>query len=98
MDYRIEVSAVLDLPSLGLLHGAADVHRHGPHLWVGHLPRRTQDPTEAADDGHQVRCSDRDVEVVKAVLDLLGEILGSDYVCSRFFSLPSFLALCEDRN
>src|SRR3954469_16676895 len=50
VDDRGAVGAVLDLAGLRLLHGAADVHRDGADLRVGHLALRAEHASEAADD------------------------------------------------
>ncbi len=66
-----------------------------PTFGFGILPGRAEDPAEPADDRHQVGRRDRDVEVVEAVLDLLGEVLGADDVGAGLLGLPGLVALGE---
>src|SRR5215212_7692598 len=94
---RGSVGAVLDLAGFGLLDGLADVHGDGADLRVRHLARRAEDAAEAADDGHQVRRRDGDVEVHEALLlDALGEVLGADVVRAGLLGLARLVALGED--
>ena len=57
------------LPAFDSSTALLDVHRDRADLRVRHLARRAEDAAEPADDGHQVRRRDRDVEVVEALLD-----------------------------
>ena len=84
------------LPDLDSLDRLGDVHRHGPDLGVRHLARRAEDPAEPADDRHQVGGRDRDVEVVEALLDPLGQVLGTDDVGAGLLGLARLVALGED--
>jgi hypothetical protein len=96
MDDGGAIGAVLDLAGLGLLDGFGDVHGDGADLRVGHLARRSEHAAEASDDGHEVGCRDGDVEVVEALLDPLGEILGADDVGAGLLGLARLLSLGED--
>src|SRR5215210_1564994 len=99
VDDRGAVRAVLDLAGLGLLDGLGDVHRDRPHLRVGHLALRPEDAAQPADDGHQVRRRDRDVEVGEALLlHARGEVLGPDEVGAGLLGLARLVALGEDRD
>ena len=51
---------------------------------------------EAADDRHHVGRGDRDVEVVEALLDALGEVLAADDVGAGLLGLARLVALGED--
>src|SRR3954454_5396451 len=90
------VGAVLDLAGLGLLDGLGDVQRHRADARVGHLALGAEDAPEPADDRHQVRRRDGDVEVGEAALDALGEVLGADDVRARVLGLLDLVALGED--
>src|SRR3954468_22893858 len=98
VDDRGAIVAVLEAACLRLRHGLADVLRDGPDLRVRHLAARAEDAAEAADHRHHVRRSDRDVEIVEAFLDLLGEVLGADDVSAGVLGLLGLVALGEDRD
>src|ERR1700727_1450544 len=98
MHDRVAIGAVLDLARLGLLDRLGHVHRDRPDLGVRHLAGRTENPTEPADDRHQIGRRDRDVEVVEAILDPLGEVLGADDVRARLLGFACLVALGADRD
>src|SRR5438270_241471 len=62
---RVPVSSVLDLAGLRLLDRLGDVHRDGANLWIRHLARRSENPAEPANHGHQIGCRNRHVEVIE---------------------------------
>ena len=84
------------LPALDSVDGLGDVHRDGADFGVGHLAGGAEDAPEAPDDGHQVGRGDGDVEVVEALLDLFGEVLGADDVGAGLLGLGDLGALGED--
>jgi hypothetical protein len=92
---RGAVGAVLHLAGLGLIHRFGDIDGDRADLGVGHLARRAEDPAQAADDRHHVRRGDGDVEVVEALLDLLGQVLAADDVGSGLLGLTRLVALGE---
>src|SRR5690242_16419298 len=61
----------LDRTALGALHGAGDVHGHGPDLRVRHHAARTEHLTETSDQRHHVGGRDAAVELDRAALHLL---------------------------
>src|SRR5207249_9157224 len=83
---------------LRVADGLADLHRHGPGLRVRHQPAGTEDPPEAADDSHLVRCRHRHVEVGEALLHALREIGCADDVRAGLLRLARLLALGEHRD
>src|SRR4051794_25377850 len=90
------VGAVLDLAGLGLLDRLGDVHRDGADARIGHLALRTEDAAQPADDRHEVRRGDRDVEVGESALHAVGEVLRADDVRARLLGLLGLVALGED--
>ncbi len=66
-----------------------------PDLRVGHLARRAENAAEAPNHRHQIGGGDGDVEVVEALLDALGEILGPDDVGAGLLGFACLLALSE---
>src|SRR4051794_7886097 len=96
MDDRGAIGAVLETAGLGLGDGLADILRHRADLRVRHLAARAEDAPEATDHRHHVRRRDRDVEVVEAALDLLGQVLRSDDVGTGLFGLLRLVAARED--
>src|SRR5580693_88402 len=95
VDDGAAVGAVLDLAGLGLFDGLGDVHGDGADFRVGHLAGWPEDAPELADDGHHVGGGDGDVEVVEALLDAFGEILGADDVGAGLLGLLGLVALRE---
>src|SRR3954454_4331734 len=98
MDDRGAIGAVLEATRLRLRDGLGHVLRDGSDLRVRHLAARAEDAAEAADHRHHVRRRDRDVEVVEAFLDLLGQVLGADDVSAGVLGLLGLVALREDRD
>ena len=96
VDDRLAVGPVLDLAGLGLGDGLLDVVGDRSHLRVRHLAGRAEDAAEAADGRHHVGGGDDDVEVVEALFDLRGELVGADDVGSGGFGVTGLVALGED--
>mgnify|MGYP000346583956 CR=1 FL=1 len=75
VDQASLVGTVLNLTGLGVLDGSGDVHGHGADLRVRHQATGAEDLTQRTDDAHGVRGGDTQIEVDRAALDLLGEVV-----------------------
>jgi hypothetical protein len=62
------------------LDGAGDVHRHRADLGVRHQVAGPEDLAQTADDRHHVGRRDAAVELDRAALDGLHQVLGADDV------------------
>src|SRR5215213_4196014 len=92
------LDAELDGAALGGPDGSADVHGHGPDLRVWHQAARPEDLTETADERHHVGCGDAAVEVDRAALNGLDQILGPHHVRTGSPGLVGLGAAGEDRH
>src|SRR5829696_3272932 len=66
VDYAVAVHAVLDLATLDVPDGPADVLSDGAALRVGHEPARTQGLAQGTDDPHLVWGGDGHIELHEA--------------------------------
>ena len=98
MDDAGLLDAELDRAALGGLDGAGDVHRHRADLRVRHQAARAEHLTETADERHHVGRRDAAVEVDRAAVDRLDEILGADDVGAGRLRLVGLGAAGEHRD
>src|SRR5215217_5926812 len=97
VDYAVAVHAVLDLATLDVPDGPADVLSDGAALRVGHEPARTQGLAQGTDDPHLVWGGDGHIELHEAfVPDAGGQVFGADHVRAGLLGLPRLLADGED--
>ena len=92
------LDAELDRAALGALDRVGDVHGHGADLRVRHQAARTQHLAEPADQRHQVGRRDAAVEVDRAALHLLHQVLGADHVGAGGLGLVGLGAAREHRD
>src|SRR5207249_5194942 len=92
------LDAELNRTALGRLDGRRHIHGHGADLGVRHHAARTQDLTETADKAHHVWCRDAAVEIDRALVDGLEEIISADDVGTRLLRFLGLGALGENGN
>ena len=92
------VQTVLDLTSLGLLDSLGNVHRNRTSLRVRHQALRTEHAAQTADNAHDVRGRDNNVELEEVfLLDALHQVLSAYDVSAGSQRLVSLRALGEHR-
>src|SRR6266508_1042323 len=96
VDVGAAVGAVFELARLRVADGLGDVEGDGSRLRVRHLAPGPEDAAELSDRPHHVGRRHRDVEVVEALLDLLGEIGRADDVGTGVLGFLGLLTLRED--
>ena len=95
-DVSALVVAELDLAGLELLDGRGDVGRDGARPGRGHQAAGAEHAAERSDDAHHVGGGQGDVEVHRAALDLLGQVVAADDVGAGGLGLLGVFALGED--